>query len=120
MRVPYLAAGAVLAESNMVTTLSRRVAEDERLNRRVLRGTVVDSVVALNLAWLVNSAILVMAAGAFFVAGIEVTSLEQAHETAHDLQDSIRQRLGGADVLIHLEPEDRVRPGTEIRPARGG
>jgi cation diffusion facilitator family transporter len=48
------------------------------------------------------------------------TTLEQAHETAHDLQDSIRQRLGGADVLIHLEPEDRVRPGTEIRPARGG
>ena len=27
MRVPYLAAGAVLAESNMVATLSRRVAE---------------------------------------------------------------------------------------------
>ena len=48
------------------------------------------------------------------------TTLEQAHETAHDLQDSIRQRLGGADVLIHLEPEDRVRPGTEIRPARRG
>jgi len=45
------------------------------------------------------------------------TTLEQAHEIAHDLQDSIRRRLGDADVLIHLEPEDRVRPGTEIRPA---
>ena len=38
------------------------------------------------------------------------TSLEGAHETAHQLQDAIRDRLGGADVLIHLEPEDRVRP----------
>jgi cation diffusion facilitator family transporter len=41
----------------------------------------------------------------------EGTSLEAAHRTAHELQDTIGQRLRGADVLIHLEPEDRVRPG---------
>ncbi len=39
------------------------------------------------------------------------TSLEAAHRTAHQLQDRIGSRLEGADVLIHLEPEDRVRPG---------
>jgi cation diffusion facilitator family transporter len=39
------------------------------------------------------------------------TSLESAHRTAHELQDQISGRLAGADVLIHLEPEDRVRPG---------
>ncbi len=37
------------------------------------------------------------------------TTLEAAHATAHDLQDRIATRLRGADVLIHLEPEDRVR-----------
>ena len=42
------------------------------------------------------------------------TTLEEAHEIAHDLQDHIRSELRGADVLIHLEPADRVRPGTEI------
>jgi cation diffusion facilitator family transporter len=42
------------------------------------------------------------------------TTLEDAHRTAHQLQDAIRERLGSADVLIHLEPEDRVRPGEEI------
>jgi cation diffusion facilitator family transporter len=47
-----------------------------------------------------------------FVSG---TTLEQAHETAHRLQDAIATRIPGADVLIHLEPEDRVTPGTEIR-----
>src|SRR4051794_5899313 len=47
------------------------------------------------------------------------TTLEAAHETAHELQDAIASRLGGAEVLIHLEPEDRVRPGTEIPAARG-
>jgi len=42
------------------------------------------------------------------------TTLEEAHSTAHRLQDAIRERLGDADVLIHLEPEDRVRPGQEL------
>jgi cation diffusion facilitator family transporter len=42
------------------------------------------------------------------------TTLEDAHRTAHELQDAIRERLGDAEVLMHLEPEDRVRPGTEI------
>ena len=41
------------------------------------------------------------------------TSLEQAHEIAHAIQDAIGARLHGADVLIHLEPADRVRPGAE-------
>jgi cation diffusion facilitator family transporter len=43
------------------------------------------------------------------------TSLEEAHATAHALQDEIARRLpGGADVLIHLEPADKVRPGGEL------
>lgn len=41
------------------------------------------------------------------------TSLEQAHRAAHELQDQIAAALGGADVLIHLEPEDRLRPGQQ-------
>jgi len=48
------------------------------------------------------------------VSVVTGTTLEQAHETAHRLQDAIGTRVPGADVLIHLEPEDRVRPGTEI------
>ena len=40
------------------------------------------------------------------------TTLEEAHAIAHSLQDTIRARLRGADVLIHLEPEDAVRPGS--------
>jgi cation diffusion facilitator family transporter len=42
------------------------------------------------------------------------TSLENAHRTAHELQDLIAYRLQNADVLIHLEPADRVRPGEEL------
>jgi cation diffusion facilitator family transporter len=46
------------------------------------------------------------------------TTLEAAHATAHQLQDAIRRRLRNADVLIHIEPEESVRPGTEIAPER--
>ncbi len=46
------------------------------------------------------------------------TTLEDAHAIAHELQDTIRDRIRGADVLIHLEPEDRVRPGEEVGAAR--
>ncbi len=48
------------------------------------------------------------------------TSLEDAHRTAHELQDRIASRLEGSDVLIHLEPEDRVRPGQELGVERAG
>jgi cation diffusion facilitator family transporter len=47
------------------------------------------------------------------------TTLEDAHAIAHELQDAIRARVRGADVLIHLEPEGNVRPGTEIGPRSG-
>ncbi len=46
-----------------------------------------------------------------FVSG---TTLEAAHTTAHQLQDAIRERVRSADVLIHLEPEANVHPGTEL------
>jgi cation diffusion facilitator family transporter len=39
------------------------------------------------------------------------TSLGRAHEIAHELQAAIRARVRGADVLIHLEPEEAVERG---------
>jgi cation diffusion facilitator family transporter len=38
------------------------------------------------------------------------TSLQDAHQLSHRLQDAISARLPGTSVLVHLEPEDRVRP----------
>jgi cation diffusion facilitator family transporter len=42
------------------------------------------------------------------------TTLVAAHETAHELTNAIRRGLPGADILVHVEPRDRVEPGTEI------
>jgi cation diffusion facilitator family transporter len=37
------------------------------------------------------------------------TTLSRAHQLSHQLQGEIRDRLRGADVLIHLEPEEAAR-----------
>ncbi|MFN8634677.1 MAG: Nramp family divalent metal transporter [Chloroflexota bacterium] len=58
----------------------------------ITRAALVDSVLALNLAWLVNSAIVVMAAGAFFSQGLDIDSIEGAHETLTPL-------LGGLSAV---------------------
>jgi cation diffusion facilitator family transporter len=47
------------------------------------------------------------------------TSLERAHEAAHELRDAIRSELPGADVLIHVEPETSLRRMTDS-PLRWG
>jgi cation diffusion facilitator family transporter len=40
----------------------------------------------------------------------EGTSLERAHDIAHELQKDISDAVGGADVLIHMEPATSSRP----------
>jgi cation diffusion facilitator family transporter len=50
----------------------------------------------------------------------EGTTLEAAHETAHAVTNAIRGRLEGADILVHVEPRDRVEPGAELLEPREG
>jgi cation diffusion facilitator family transporter len=38
------------------------------------------------------------------------TTLERAHQLSHELQGAIGGQVGGADVLIHLEPADALEP----------
>ncbi len=45
------------------------------------------------------------------------TSLERAHFISHQLQDEIVGRLPETTVLVHLEPEDRVRPDRFDQPS---
>lgn len=47
------------------------------------------------------------------------TSLERAHDVAHELRDAIRGELPRADVLIHVEPESSHRE-MEDSPLRWG
>lgn len=63
--------------SSLVQT--RRIAAGSNAKRLACRYNLIDSVVALNGALLVNAAILIVAASTFFKRGIVVTEIQQAH-----------------------------------------
>ena len=49
------------------------------------------------------------------------TSLERAHELAHQMRDEIEASLRRAEVLIHVEPETSFRdPDRDRGPFRSG
>ena len=45
----------------------------------------------------------------------EGTTLRRAHDLTHELQGAIRERLRGADVLIHLEPEESAAADDRVK-----
>lgn len=48
------------------------------------------------------------------------TTLKRAHEVSHELQAEIKRHLRGADVLIHLEPQEAADPPSDQVHGRGG
>lgn len=73
--------------SSLVQT--RKIKRDEKSIKYALKMSVVDSTIALNLAFLVNAAILVLAAATFFKTGrTEVAQLEEAHQLLSPLLGS--------------------------------
>ena len=58
---------------------TRQVAATDAARREAIRYNLFDTAAALNVALLINGAILVLSASTFFVRGIEVTELRQAH-----------------------------------------
>ncbi|MDM5339044.1 Nramp family divalent metal transporter [Fictibacillus enclensis] len=50
-------------------------------NHRVYKYAIVDSLLALNVAWFINSAMIVVAAAVFYKNGLKVTSIEDAYST---------------------------------------
>lgn len=59
---------------------TRRIGATAAEKRSACKYNLIDSVVALNAALLVNGAILVLSAATFFKRGIEVNEIQQAHE----------------------------------------
>ena len=76
--------GATVMPHNMylhsALVQTRHIGRDEAAKRSACRYNLIDSVVALNGAMLVNIGILVMAAAVFFKRGIVVTEIQQAHQ----------------------------------------
>jgi manganese transport protein len=83
----------VYLHSALVQSRLPRSPQGGRDRRRVFLFGIVDTVVALNMAWLVNAAILIMSAAVFYRHGLPVASIEEAHQT-------LRPLLGGVSSLV--------------------
>src|SRR5581483_2879541 len=75
--------GATVMPHNMylhsALVQTRNIGHTEKEKRAACKFNLIDSVVALNGALLVNAAILVLAGAVFFKRGIVVTEIQQAH-----------------------------------------
>lgn len=119
--IALLVAGAIVVAGVRIITRSSRVLVDEALPQEEM-GAIRETVATFGPRGVAGfHALRARRAGARRYVDLHVqfrdgTTLEGAHQTAHALQDAIRERVRNADVLIHLEPESKVRPGTEIGP----
>jgi len=123
--VALVVAGAIVASGVRLVTRSSRVLVDEALPPDEL-AAVQNAIAAHGSPEVVGfHALRARRAGSDRYVDLHVqfrrgTSLERAHDLAHELTHEIRTRLRGADVLIHLEPEDVVRSSdAEHGEARG-
>jgi len=79
---------------------SRAVSNTITGKREGCRFNFIDSLVALNAAFFVNAAILIMAAANFHSRGIEVTEIQQAHQLLEDLLGQTIAPIAFAVALI--------------------
>ena len=78
---------------------SRRIGSDRASKAEACRYNLIDSAIALNAAFFVNAAILVLSAAVFFKNGVEVVSIEDAHRLLPDFLDSWAPILFGVALL---------------------
>ncbi|WP_143305227.1 Nramp family divalent metal transporter [Chitinophaga vietnamensis] len=65
---------------------TRKIKRDEKGIRQALKLNFIDSTIALNLAFLVNAAILILAAAVFFTSGrTQIAEIQDAHELLEKL-----------------------------------
>ena len=67
--------------------------QDPAIMKRQLRYEFLDTLLSMGIGWMINSAMIILAAAVFFAHGIEVTELEQAEEL-------LRPLIGSAAGII--------------------
>jgi manganese transport protein len=88
----------VYLHSNVV--LQREQPHDDEGKRRLIRYEFGDTSLAMGLGWVINSAMVIVAAAVFFRHGIVVDSLPQASATLEPLAGSLARLLFGIGLLF--------------------
>jgi manganese transport protein len=88
----------IYLHSNVV--LNREQPSDDEGRRRLITYEFGDTTLAMGMGWMVNSAMVVVAAAVFFEHGISITSLSQASATLEPLAGRLAQLLFGIGLLF--------------------
>jgi manganese transport protein len=88
----------IYLHSNVV--LNREQPSDDEGRRRLITYELGDTTLAMGMGWMVNSAMVVVAAAVFFEHGISITSLSQASATLEPLAGRLAQLLFGIGLLF--------------------
>jgi manganese transport protein len=93
----------IYLHSNVILSRDWDLAPARR--RRLMNFELIDTSLAMGVGWLVNSAMIIVAAAVFFAAGVKVDSIEQASAT---LQPLVGSSLAEANVVTGYlgKPED--------------
>ena len=87
----------IYLHSNVIQSRDWDVGPERRI--RLMHFELADTTLAMGMGWLVNSAMIVVAAAVFFTAGVKVTSIEQASQTLEPLAGSAAQFIFGIALL---------------------
>jgi manganese transport protein len=95
--------GAIVMPHNIYlhsdVILSREWNVEPRHRVRLMRFELVDTTLAMGMGWMVNSAMIIVAAAVFFRQHVTVDSIAQASETLRPLAGSLSQMLFGIGLL---------------------
>lgn len=87
----------IFLHSNVIQSRKWGTSEEEKT--KLLRYSKIDTVSAMTLGWVVNSAMIIVAAAVFYKNGIHVDSLVQASETLRPLAGNFATFLFGLALL---------------------
>ena len=88
----------IYVHSNVILSRDWDLAPERR--RRLMNFELIDTSLAMGMGWLVNSAMIIVAAAVFFSAGVDVSSIEQASETLEPLVGPLARFLFGLALLV--------------------
>ena len=88
----------IYVHSNVIQSRDWDLTPERR--RRVMNFELIDTTLAMGMGWLVNSAMIIVAAAVFYRYGVKVTSIEQASETLEPLVGALAKFMFGIALLI--------------------
>jgi manganese transport protein len=96
--------GAVVMPHNLYlhsnVVLQRDQPRDDEGRRRLITYQFGDTALAMGLGWLINCAMVIVAAAVFFRHGVTISSLDQASATLEPLAGSLARLLFGVGLLL--------------------